>query len=171
MSNHPDGQYKWILHAKDHYSKFSVLWPLEAKAADPIARCFHFWIGIFGKPGVVQCDNGAKFKGAFKELLTEIDFSQNITTKVTIAAVANHTSMQAELGPRCKCHGNCTSKHCACKKAGSACTDRCHRKGKSSIVCENASESGPMAGRGRKRAGTNSGTVGQGGRSIRRTRR
>jgi transposase InsO family protein len=69
MSNHLDGQYKWILHAKDHYSKFSLLWPLEAKTVESIARCFHFWIGIFGKPDILQCDNRTEFKGTFKELL------------------------------------------------------------------------------------------------------
>jgi hypothetical protein len=36
----PLGQYKWILHIKDHFSKYTQLHPLKSKHAEPIAEAF-----------------------------------------------------------------------------------------------------------------------------------
>jgi hypothetical protein len=85
--------------------------------------------------------------------------------QVNIAAVARHGSMGEELGKRCKCNGDCMSKRCACKKAGSYCTDRCHGKGKGSVACQNESGPGTVSRtqviKGRKRAATTTEIVGE----------
>ena len=37
MRHEADGKYKWILHVKDHFSKFSGLAALEKKEAAAVA--------------------------------------------------------------------------------------------------------------------------------------
>lgn len=69
MKHEPDRQYKWILHAKDHFSKFSGLWALKSKHAGPVAEAMAQWFMLLGPPGIVQCDNGSEFKGALLILL------------------------------------------------------------------------------------------------------
>lgn len=39
MRHQPDGQYKWICHFRDHFSKFSVLFPMKSKRAEEVAGC------------------------------------------------------------------------------------------------------------------------------------
>ena len=39
MRHQPDGQFKWICHFRDHYSKFSVLFPMKSKTAVEVANC------------------------------------------------------------------------------------------------------------------------------------
>jgi hypothetical protein len=59
----PDGQYKWICHIKDHFSKFSKLYVLKSKEAKEVAAALADWICTFGIPEITQCDNGKEFKG------------------------------------------------------------------------------------------------------------
>jgi hypothetical protein len=37
MRHQPNRQYKWILHVKDHFIKFSCLYPLKSKQAEEVA--------------------------------------------------------------------------------------------------------------------------------------
>ena len=83
--------------------------------------------------------------------MTELDFSANITTKVTLASIVSLTSIRKELGLTCKCNKNCMFNRCVCCKAGTPCTDRCHEKGKGSTACQNDGVTGNSS---RKRAGT-----------------
>ncbi len=69
MKHEPDRQYKWILHAKDHFSKLSGLWALKSKHAGPVAEAMAQWFMLLGPPAIVQCDNGTEFKGALLILL------------------------------------------------------------------------------------------------------
>ena len=69
MRHEPSGQYKWILHIKDHFSKYSQLYPLKSKHAEPIAQAFTGFIAAFLPPKIVQTDNGKEFKGALLILL------------------------------------------------------------------------------------------------------
>lgn len=57
-------KYMWILHIKDHYSKFSVLFALRRKTADAVARKLTYFFRICGPVRIVQCDNGGEFMGA-----------------------------------------------------------------------------------------------------------
>jgi transposase InsO family protein len=69
MRHEPSGQFKWILHVKDHFSKYTQLYPLKSKHAEPIADAFALFIAAFLPPKIVQCDNGKEFKGALLILL------------------------------------------------------------------------------------------------------
>lgn len=64
MRSTPSGPYTWILHIRDHYSKFSMLYALESKEATPIADCIMEYIKYYGLFEIFQSDNGKEFKGA-----------------------------------------------------------------------------------------------------------
>lgn len=42
MRCQPDQQFKWICHLRDHYSKFTVLFPMKAKRAEEVASCVSY---------------------------------------------------------------------------------------------------------------------------------
>jgi len=65
----PHNGYCWILHIKDHFSKFSFLFPLVDKTATGLAHAVAQWLGMVGIPKIVQCDNDKEFKGALLILL------------------------------------------------------------------------------------------------------
>ena len=69
MRSQPDGQFKWILHLKDHFSKLTFLWPLESKEASNICDGIAFFIMVFSPMRILQMDNGAEFKGVLLYLL------------------------------------------------------------------------------------------------------
>jgi hypothetical protein len=69
MRHEPSGQFKWILHIKDHFSKYTQLYPLKSKHAEPIAEAFALFIAAFLPPKIMQADNGKEFKGALIILL------------------------------------------------------------------------------------------------------
>lgn len=62
-------KYHWVMHIKDHFSKFTQLYPLQSKASAEVAMRMSEWIGAFGVPTIVQADNGREFKGVLKLLL------------------------------------------------------------------------------------------------------
>jgi len=63
MRHTPSDRYHWILHIKDHWSKYSQLYPLQGKEATPIADYIALWIMAFFPMKILQCDNGKEFKG------------------------------------------------------------------------------------------------------------
>jgi hypothetical protein len=63
MRHTPSGRYAWILHIKDHFSKYSQLYALKSKHAIGIAECLALWIMAFYPMKILQCDNGKEFKG------------------------------------------------------------------------------------------------------------
>jgi hypothetical protein len=69
MRYEPLGQYKWILHIKDYFSKYTQLYLLKSKHAEPIVECFAQFITAFLPPKIMQADNGREFKGALLILL------------------------------------------------------------------------------------------------------
>jgi hypothetical protein len=69
MRHEPSGQYKWILHIKDHFSKYTQLYPLKSKHVELIADCFALFITAFLPLKIMQADNGKEFKGALLILL------------------------------------------------------------------------------------------------------
>ena len=64
MSSIPAGPYKWILHVKDHFSKYSMLYALSTKESAKIADCLQEFVRYYGVPDIIQSDNGREFKGA-----------------------------------------------------------------------------------------------------------
>ena len=65
----PDGRFKWIMHIKDHVSKFSALFAQTSKEASECATSLAIFIKFLGDPEICQSDNGREFKGALLILL------------------------------------------------------------------------------------------------------
>ena len=56
------GEFKWILHIVDHWSKFNFAFPLEHKSASNVANALQKWIFPFVElPSILQSDNGREF--------------------------------------------------------------------------------------------------------------
>ncbi|CAM4967610.1 unnamed protein product [Rotaria socialis] len=53
--------FKWIFHAKDHFSKYSWLDPLPSKEAINVAETLKSSFYQFGPPRILQSDNGREF--------------------------------------------------------------------------------------------------------------
>ena len=58
-----DGQFKWILHIVDHFSKYTELFALQSKRAVEVAESMALFLGLFEPPKYLHCDNGKEFKG------------------------------------------------------------------------------------------------------------
>ncbi|CAF0806594.1 unnamed protein product [Didymodactylos carnosus] len=56
-----DVVYQWILHCKDHYSKYSWAYSLVDKSADGVAKKLRELFFTFGPPKLLHSDNGAQF--------------------------------------------------------------------------------------------------------------
>ena len=69
MTSTLDGQYVWICHMVDHFSKYYILFPLKNKEAATVARCIHHWITVLGIFEILQSDNGSEFKGICLKLI------------------------------------------------------------------------------------------------------
>ena len=69
MRHEPDGQFKWIYHMKDHWSRFCRLVPATSRTADEIAKHAARWIYTYGPPETLQSDNSSEFKAAVEHLL------------------------------------------------------------------------------------------------------
>ena len=69
--NAPDGEFNWIGHVVDHFSKFHVLFPLKRKTAVEVAhnlveRVFSY----FGLPYILHSDRGKEFvNGVISEVV------------------------------------------------------------------------------------------------------
>ena len=61
MRSIPDGEFQWILHEKDHLTKFSWAYPLKSKEAQPVAEKLLQQFYSFGPPQILQSDNGKEF--------------------------------------------------------------------------------------------------------------
>jgi hypothetical protein len=49
----PDNNYTWILHAKDHFSKVTAIYPLVGREALTVAIQFRNWMLAYGPPRIV----------------------------------------------------------------------------------------------------------------------
>jgi hypothetical protein len=68
----PDKDYKWILHCKDHYSKYSWCYPLTSKEAQGVANNLMTLFYQFGPCKILQSDNGKEFTAAVIKNLKNI---------------------------------------------------------------------------------------------------
>ena len=71
MRGDPDGEFKWICHLRDHFSKYSVASPMPNKTSEEVVKVVITWIMYFGPPKILQSDNGTEFKGALTILLRQ----------------------------------------------------------------------------------------------------
>ena len=60
MDSRDDG-YKYIMTFIDHFSKFVVLKPLSKQGQEVVRNLRDSVFSIFGKPSILQTDNGGEF--------------------------------------------------------------------------------------------------------------
>jgi hypothetical protein len=53
--------FNFIMHVKDHFTKFSWLFPLPSKEAYHVANHLRNIFYTFGPPKILQSDNGKEF--------------------------------------------------------------------------------------------------------------
>ena len=56
-----DGDYKYIVHARDHFSRYSWASPIKSKEAINVAAFLYSIFTQFGPPSILQTDNGKEF--------------------------------------------------------------------------------------------------------------
>jgi len=57
-----DGNYSYIGHFKDHFTKFNILFPLKTKSADEVSTMIEERVlAYLGPPKVFHSDNGQEF--------------------------------------------------------------------------------------------------------------
>lgn len=62
MRHLPHGEFKWIFHLVDHWSKFNFAFPLARKSARDVANAMEKWVfPVMGLPSIIQSDNGREF--------------------------------------------------------------------------------------------------------------
>ena len=61
FSSRPDGDFKYILHLRDHFTKFSWAFALTSKRAEEVAGHLIETFCNFGAPKILQSDNGKIF--------------------------------------------------------------------------------------------------------------
>jgi transposase InsO family protein len=72
MRHDPDGDYKWIGHFMDHFSKFHVLFPLTRKTAQEVAEKLQERVlSYLGVPRIFHSDNGREFVNELLHALFE----------------------------------------------------------------------------------------------------
>ncbi|XP_013396219.1 KRAB-A domain-containing protein 2-like isoform X2 [Lingula anatina] len=72
MTSIPDGEYIWILYAKDHFTKFSWAYALTSNRTDEVASKLVEQFCFFGTPVVLQSDHGQEFTASVIKDLAEM---------------------------------------------------------------------------------------------------
>ena len=67
FSSRPDGDYRYILHVRDHFSKYSWAYPLTSKRASEVAEKIVELFCMFGPAKILQSDNGREFTASVIE--------------------------------------------------------------------------------------------------------
>jgi transposase InsO family protein len=61
MRTRPDGEFKWILHCRDHFTKYSWGYAMPSKEAHHVAENLLLFFYQFGPCKILQSDNGKEF--------------------------------------------------------------------------------------------------------------
>ena len=61
ITSRPDQDFKWIFHMRNHFSKFSLAYPLRSKCALEVANNLVNTFHLFGAPKILQSNNGKEF--------------------------------------------------------------------------------------------------------------
>ena len=68
----PDKNFKYILHIKDHFTRFSWAYPLSSKRTNVVAlKLFELFTEI-GPPTILQSDNGGEFTSEVIKSLSKL---------------------------------------------------------------------------------------------------
>lgn len=65
------GEYVWILHLKNHFSKFRMLYALTSKKTSEITFYINSFVQHLGVPSIPQRDNRKEIKDALLPFLKE----------------------------------------------------------------------------------------------------
>lgn len=68
----------WVLHAIDHFSKYSWIFPLKSKETNEVATALENLFWMFGFPSQLHSDNGREFKS---KTMTELCEKHNNNNK------------------------------------------------------------------------------------------
>lgn len=69
MRSCSDKNYNWIGHYKDHFSKYSIIWPQKKKCAtETIESLERYVFAYLGVPKLLQSDNGKEFNNHVSNL-------------------------------------------------------------------------------------------------------
>ena len=97
MSTTPDGEYRWILHIVDHFSKFSSSFALRSKHAMEVSEKLALWIGLFGPPhiltySVIMLQSLAKHPGtsSLKKAVRQMALEPSLTARAA-SGIRRHT--------------------------------------------------------------------------------
>lgn len=72
MRHRPDGDYNWIGHYMDHWSKFHVIFPLMRKSAAEVALHLQSQVfSVLGTPKILHSDNGREFVNNIVRMVVE----------------------------------------------------------------------------------------------------
>jgi hypothetical protein len=63
----PNGEYRYIIHAIDHYSSYRFAEPALSKSADEVFRFVRRLFSFIGFPVILHTDNGTEFKNSILE--------------------------------------------------------------------------------------------------------
>jgi len=72
MRTRKDGEFKWIAHVRDHFSRFSWARVLTDKCAAKVAVFLFDIFTVFGPPIFLQSDNGREFTADVINNLTKL---------------------------------------------------------------------------------------------------
>ena len=61
MRSLSDGEYKYIYHMCNHYSRFSWTWTIRQKETIEVAAYLFDLFTMFGSPSILQYDNEKEF--------------------------------------------------------------------------------------------------------------
>lgn len=74
MRTHANGEYRWILHIKDHTSKFSYSKALRTKQCVEVAAAVREVFYLYGPSSILQHDRGLEFMGRQMREMIAADF-------------------------------------------------------------------------------------------------
>ena len=63
-----DNEYRYIIHMRDHFTKFSWAKAIKQKTAKSVAKFVYKIFLMFGPPTILQCDNGMEFSSLMSHL-------------------------------------------------------------------------------------------------------
>jgi transposase InsO family protein len=67
FTSQPDGEYKWVLQLKDHFSRMIWLFPLKNKGSAEVAIALRSFFAWCGQPRRFYSDNGTEFAGEVED--------------------------------------------------------------------------------------------------------
>ena len=87
-SKKPDGDLKYILSVKDHFTRYAFLRGLKNKTQKEVASKMLGIFSDFGVPSMIHCDNGGEFSNIANNMNKNQSVSQLILYKTVLVSTA-----------------------------------------------------------------------------------